>query len=288
MRTEYPIEELCVTLRLSRSGWYASQKQKRLPSSRQRANQVLSEAIRDIHSDRHMRAYGSPRMQAELRSRGHVCSVNRVARLMRQYGLRGASKRAFRPKTTQGQKTAQASPNLLAEAAAPTRPGEQMVADITYLPTRQGWLYLSVVIDRYSRAVLGCNLSSSLAAQGTLQAWVNARRKIVLSENAIFHSDRGCQYTSRDFRSTLHGVRQSMSAQGYCYDNALAESFFASLKNELLEPLQIFDSQAHARLMIFDYIECFYNRRRRHSSLHMRTPQQMLDLAEKSLNPSLN
>ena len=229
-------------------------------------------------------------MTAELNSRGLSCSTNRVARLMRSEGIRARPKKPFRPKTTQPDHAAAPSPNLLAKADLPQRPGEQLVSDITYVPTREGWMYLAVVIDLFSRTVMGWDLSDSLCASGTIRAIQRAIRSRQIHPKAIFHSDRGCQYTSQALRQTiaLPQWRQSMSAKGYCYDNAFAESFFASLKAEAFPDNGVFETHNQAKLAIFDYIETFYNLRRRHSSLGMISPTQALELYFSNQNQSAN
>jgi transposase InsO family protein len=182
---------------------------------------------------RYTHAYGSPRMTRELIARGQSCSENRVARLMRKHALRARPRRPFRPKTTSLDHAALPSPNLLKEAGAPTAPGQQIVSDITYIPTREGWLYLTIVLDLYSRAVLGWSLSDSLKTDGVLSALQRSLQSGLVAPKAIFHSDRGCQFTSTPLRDLLRkaNLRQSMSAKGYCYDNAFAESCFADLSS---------------------------------------------------------
>jgi transposase InsO family protein len=287
MRTNYSINELCLALGLSRSGYYAS---KRRPAGvRAEQNQQLLVEIRSVHADRHLRVYGSPRMTRELRDRGLPCSENRVARLMRQAGIQVRPRRAFRPRTTQPDHAASPSPNHLAEAPEAQRPGEQLVSDITYVPTAEGWLYLTIVLDLFSRAIVGWNLDVSLHAHGVVAAVAHALRGRRILADAIFHSDRGCQYTSGTLRAFLPvGWQQSMSATGCCYDNAFAECCFASIKAELLSDIGAFDSNQHARRAIFDYIEAFYNRRRKHSSLAYMAPVRFLELYFKKLNLHLN
>lgn len=277
MREEYSITELCDALEVSRSGYHAVCT--RAPSARRLANERLLEAIHELHSHRHTRSYGSPRMCSELQELGLRCSENRVARLMRAAGLQAQSQVAFKPKTTRPDHAAHPSPNLLAQAPPPEAPGAQLVSDITYIPTREGWLYLVIVLDLFSRAILGWKISSSMHAELVTDAIRSAARTGLLQPGAIFHSDRGCQYTATSTRILLaeEGLLQSMSAAGYCYDNAFAESAFASLKVELPGAGRPFNSKTQARLAIFDYLETFYNRRRRHSSLGMLSPLQFLN-----------
>jgi putative transposase len=279
MRSQYFVTELCDALSVSRSGYYAAQ-HSGLSSVRAQENEVLVDQINRIHTHRHTCCYGSPRMTVELRARGRRCSLNRVARLMRQQGLRARPRRPFRPRTTCSDHSASPSPNLLPEAGAPIAPGQQIVSDITYIPTAEGWLYLSLVLDLFSRCVLGWNLSTSLKSSGVASALNQALRTHLIAPGTIFHSDRGCQYTSAQVRTILARarLRQSMSAQGYCYDNAFAESTFASIKGELLPPSGSFQTQLDASRAVFDYFESFYNRTRRHSALDYQSPNDFLDL----------
>ena len=184
MRKNFPITELCEALGVSRSGYHNVDK--REPSKCHRANEQLLHQMRIIHSDRHTRCYGSPRMTRELRALGMACSENRVARIMRSNGLRARPRRPFRPKTTQPDHAAHPSPNLLSEAGAPSTPGAQLVSDITYIPTREGWLYLAVVIDLFSRAILGWKLSDSLHADLVLDATTRAVDSGLVPEEQSF------------------------------------------------------------------------------------------------------
>ena len=288
MRADFPITELCEALEVSASGYHAARTRK--PSQRQNANQHLLECINTIHSHRHTRSYGSPRMTHELHALGLSCSENRVARLMHLGEVRAQPRRPYRPKTTQPDHAAHPSPNLLAQAPAPTAPGTHLVSDITYIPTQEGWLYLAVVLDLFSRSILGWKLSESLHTDGVTAALRRALDTGLVASQAIFHSDRGCQYTAASTRQLLaaHGLRQSMSAAGYCYDNAFAESFFASLKAELTEDPSPFTSKRAATTAIFDYLETFYNRSRRHSSLAFQSPRDFLNAYFLSQTSSLN
>ena len=207
---------------------------------------------------------------------------------MRSNGLRARPRRPFRPKTTQPDHAAYPSPNLLSEAGPPSVPGAQLVSDITYIPTREGWLYLAIVIDLFSRAILGWKLSDSLHADLVVDATTRAIDSGLVPRGAIFHSDRGCQYSATITRELLarHGLRQSMSAKGYCYDNAFSESTFASIKSEVLSDGLAFDSKRAATTALFDYFETFYNRRRLHSSLAIFPPTPSSILIFKTKSPS--
>lgn len=276
MRDEYTVSELCEAFEVSPSGYYRWRGRESSP--RQLENELLLEEMKRIHEHRHTRCYGSPRMTVELRERGYHCSENRVARLMAHHGLAARSRRPFRPKTTQSDRHVVPAPNRLAEASPVTRPGEALVSDITYVATNEGWLYLAVVLDLFSRAVVGWKLGESLHTDIVLDAFEQSRVHLRPERGSLFHSDRGCQYTSRTFRHRLEksGLIQSMSAAGYCYDNATAESFFATLKAEAFPPGSVFSSKQEARRAIFDYLETFYNRRRHHSSLDYQTPEAVL------------
>jgi len=199
---------------------------------------------------------------------------------MREEGIQARPRRPFRPKTTQHDQAACASPNLLAHSEPPSAPGQQLVSDITYIRTAEGWLYLVIVLDLYSRAILGWDLSTSLDADGVSRAVGKAVQSGYVHPEAIFHSDRGCQYTSEAVRKVLAGpgLRQSMGARGYCYDNAFAESCFASIKAEALPDSGMFCSHQKARTAIFDYLETFYNRRRLHSAIGYLSPTKFLEL----------
>ena len=205
MRKTYSIDELCETLGIARSGFYRNQS--RSKSKREEENRKLIEEMGKIHRHRHRKAYGSPRMTFELKDRGFDCSVNRVARLMKQEGLRARARRPFRPKTTQSDPRAMISPNRLADEPPAQKPGQQLVSDITYIPTKEGWLYLSIVQDLYSRAILGWDLSDSLAAEGVTRAIKRALKSGWNQPKAIFHSDRGCQYSSKKVRRLLNRLK---------------------------------------------------------------------------------
>lgn len=276
MRDTYSISELCHALQVSKSGYYAARG--RATGPRRRSNEQLLVAIKDIHGHRHTRCYGSPRMAGELRQRGYTCSVNRVARLMRGAALRARPRKPYRPKTTQPDHAAHPSPNLLAKAAPPQAPGTHLVSDITYIPTREGWLYLVVVLDLFSRCILGWRLADTMESNLVTSALRRAFDTGLVVQKPIFHSDRGSQYSSGETRKVLahYGWQQSMSAVGYCYDNAFAESLFASLKNEVLPEDGLFKSKFEARTAIFDYLECFYNRQRLHSALGYLSPHNFL------------
>ncbi len=263
--------QLCKLLEVSRSGYYAWQQ--RPESARQRGDQALLGTIREIH--RQSRGtYGSPRIHAELQARGYRCSRKRVARLMQQAELAGYPRRK-RVRTTQADPQAAYAPDLLQRDFQAQAPNQKWVADITYIPTAEGWLYLAVVVDLFSRMVVGWALLPQMTADLVLLAVQMAvnRRQPPADTTLIHHSDRGGQYTSTAVQALLarHQIRASMGSTGDCYDNAAMESFFSTLKRECVAR-HIFTSRAVARTVIFDFIEVFYNRVRRHSALGYLSP----------------
>ena len=268
-KATWPVQVMCHVLDVSASGFYAWQK--RAPSKRAQRDDQLSLAIAKIH--RESRAtYGAPRVHFELaEDYGVSCSRKRVARLMRALQLQGAHRRKF-VRTTWRDETRAPAPDLVRRNFKPLRPDELWVGDITYIPTWAGFLYLSVVVDAFTRRVVGWRMSDSLDTQVVIEALEMAlhnRRP----KDVIHHSDRGCQYTSIAFgrRCREAGVVPSMGSVGDAYDNALAESFFATLEKELIAHSS-WKNRTEARLAVFDYIEGFYNTRRRHSSIGMLSP----------------
>jgi transposase InsO family protein len=209
---------------------------------------------------------------------------------MKHNDLKAQRKKAFRPKTTCSDPNAKAAPNHLADCPPASVPGKLLVSDITYIRTREGWLYLAVVIDLFSRRVLGWKVSDSMTVDLVLNALRNASDSGTPVADAVFHSDRGSQYSASDTRKLLKRLHltPSMSAKGNCYDNAFAESFFASLKKEVLPTSEVFESRHAAATAVFDYIETFYNKCRLHSSLDYQSPEQFLNQYFQTLNQSLN
>lgn len=220
--------------------------------------------------------YGSPRITSELRSDGVIASRPRIARLMRSNGIRSIIKRRYRV-TTNSNHLYPVSENLLQRDFNAQYLGEKWVSDITYVRTGQGWLYLTVVMDLADRKIIGWSMDNSMSASSTVvNAWKMAVKNRPLERELIFHSDRGIQYASHEFRRCFKGlpVLQSMSRKGNCWDNAIAESFFKTLKTEMVYHRK-FETRAQAKLEIFDYIEVWYNRKRRHSALDYMTPVQV-------------
>jgi transposase InsO family protein len=268
---EFPVAQVCEVLGLSRSGYYAWLKRK--PSQRQLSDEKLLPMIVQVHKQSRC-SYGSPRVTQELRRRNHPCGRHRVARLMRRNGVRGLHKRAFRPRTTDSNHGLAIAPNRLKQQPGPAAPDRIWVADITYIATAQeGWLYLAAVMDLYSRRIVGWAVADHLKSSLPQEALSRALQTRRPCRGLVHHSDRGIQYASYQYRSLLASNQflSSMSAQGNCYDNAAMESFFSTLKTELLHR-QNWQSQAEVRLAIFDYVEAFYNRRRLHSALNYQSP----------------
>jgi putative transposase len=267
-QARYSVAVLCQVLRLSRSGFYAWRD--RAPSERACADEVLTERIRRIHEDSRG-TYGAPRIHAELAEEGVSVGRKRIARLMRQAGICGVSRRKG-TRTTIRSERARPAPDLVDRDFTADAPDQLWVADITYVPTWSGFVYLAVVIDAWSRRVVGWSISTSLRKQIVLDALEMAVRQRQ-PVDVIHHSDQGSQYTSLAFgqRCRDAGVRPSMGSVGDAYDNALCESFFATLETELLDR-QRFATRAMARMAIFDFIEGFYNPRRRHSGLDYLSP----------------
>jgi transposase InsO family protein len=268
-KARFPIALMCRLLAVSRAGFYAWRQ--RPVATRTRQDQVLAVAVAAVYAEHHGR-YGSPRVQIELRERGQRSGRKRIARLMRAQDLRARPKRRYRT-TTDSRHGLPISPNLLARRFSVTRPNTAWVTDMTYLWTPQGWLYLAVIIDLFSRRVVGWSMSERIDRKLALDALHMALAQRRPARGLIHHSDRGSQYASGDYQQLLakHGLRGSMSRRGDCWDNAVAESFFASLKLELVYQVQ-WRSRTAARTAIFEYLELFYNRRRRHSSLGYLSP----------------
>ena len=264
------VRKLCEVLNVSPSGYYAWRN--RPQSQREQKNQQLLTDIRMIHQ-KSRETYGSPRITQELRSCGEHCGENRVARMMQNNGIRAKTKRQFRIRTTQRRFSDPVAPNLVKQQFVAEHPNQLWSSDITYLWTREGWLYLAVVLDVYSRQIIGYALSSRLTTDLVTEAFTRAVRTRTIAPGLILHSDQGCQYTSTQFQQLLksYGIRSSMSARGNCYDNAITETFFHTLKTEHIY-FEQFTTRKEAELSIFDYIEIFYNRQRRHSSLGYKSP----------------
>ena len=272
MKNDYPILALCQNLEVSPSGYYNWQNRRIAPGPRAVENQTLIRQIDQIHTQsRH--TYGSPRIVAELRKQGRRHGRNRIARLMRQVGLQGRQQGRYRVQTTDSNHDEPIAPNRLAEAPKATAPNQLWVSDITYIETQEGWLYLAAILDLYSRKIVGWAMSERIDTSLVLAALRMARLQRQPAANLLCHSDRGAQYASADYRAALAeaGWVASMSRRGNCYDNATMESFWSSLKLDLVYR-RTFATRTQARRELFDYIECFYNRQRSHTALGFRSP----------------
>lgn len=268
----WPVTIQCRVLGLTPAGFYAWKKKPN--ASRHELDDRYAEMIRRVF-EKHHGNYGAPRITEELRALGQRINRKRVERLLREMGLCAKQKRKFRPQTTTVDDAATVSPNLLEQDFTAEKPNQRWVGDITYLETSTGFEYLATVIDLYSRRVVGWALAPSLETGIVIEAMDMALRQRQPPAGVIFHSDRGCQYTSQAFRDRLRmaQVQQSMSRSGCCYDNAAAESFFHSLKVEWIHGHEIRD-RAAIRSAVFQYIEGYYNRSRRHSSIDYLSPAE--------------
>jgi putative transposase len=267
--TYYPIQQMCQVLKVARSGYYAWRHH--APSTRAQADQALLVLIEAEHKNSRT-TYGSPRVHAALQRQGQVCGRNRVARLMRLNGITPLKRRAYHPLTTQRQPGVVPAPNRLNQDFTATAPNQKWVCDFTYIATGEGWLYLAVVLDLFSRKVIGWAMSQTMDT-----ALVETALRMALQERRppaglLHHSDQGSQYTSAAYRNCLTTAlaQLSMSGVGNCYDNAVAESFFGTLKTECVTGP--FRTCAQARTTIFEYMEVWYNRQRLHSTLGYHSP----------------
>ena len=268
-RFSHDIGRMCWLLNLSRSGFYAWST--RQPSARFVRNEDLIHSINRIYEEGRGE-YGSPTICEVLRQEGQRVNHKRIERLMRQIGLRAKFHRRFK-RTTKPCKDAEAAPNLLQQNFTTEGPNRVWLSDITYIDTAEGWLYLTTVEDMWSRRVVGHALADHLRAQSVVEALQMALGRRAVAPGLIFHSDRGKQYIDRKVREILiaYGMKQSMSSTGNCYDNEMAESFFATLKKGHVFSVR-FQTREEARRRIFEYLEVFYNRVRRHSSLGYKSP----------------
>lgn len=272
-QAEFNIKAMCRVLQIARSGWYVWHQRRHQINRRQRFRLVCDNVVREAFSDAKQR-YGAPRLTDELRAQGYQFNVKTVAASLRRQGLRAKASRRFRP-VSYRKHDLPVSENLLKQDFYASGPNQKWVGDITYLRTGEGWLYLAVVIDLWSRSVIGWSMSSRMTAQLACDALQMALWRRKCPENVIVHTDRGGQYCSTDYQSLLkrHNLRGSMSARGCCYDNACAESFFHTLKVECIHG-EDFVSWEIMRTAVFNYIECDYNRWRRHSACGGLSPEQ--------------
>jgi transposase InsO family protein len=277
-KAHFEVRRMCRVLGIAPSRYYDWERKQQSERARQEAELLAS--IRRIFAKFRGR-YGAPRVHGELAREGVAVSRKRVARLMREAGLRAKGSRKYKA-TTDSDHALPVAPNLLQRDFKTDRPNAVWVSDITYIWTREGWMYLAAIVDLYSRKIVGWSLAERMTASlvcDALDAAVMLRRP---APGLLFHSDRGSQYASHAFRRRLwrHQMRQSMSRRGNCWDNAVAESFFATLKKELIRDRAL-DTRAQARAEIFEYLEVFYNRQRAHSLLSYETPDAFEDCFEK-------
>ena len=268
-KEEFPVLRMCQVLEVSESGYYAWLK--REPSERERVDKELGERIEDAYQQ-NRQVYGSPRIHAELKEQGVRCGKKRIARLMRERGINAKSKRR-KMRTTDSRHDNPVAPNVLARNFSADAPNTKWVSDITGIETLEGWLYLAAIVDIYSRFVVGWSMGKERDEELITNAALMALARRHPGAGLLHHSDRGSQYTSAGYQALLkqHGIEISMSRKGDCYDNALMESFFGTLKEECVER-QKFQTRAEARKVVFEYLEVFYNRQRKHSSLGYVSP----------------
>lgn len=262
---------MCQVLNVSRSGYY--QWLKRTPSKREKENEYIKNKIAEIYW-RSRGTYGSPRIHKQLAKEGIHCSKKRVERLMKELGLKAKQKRKFKV-TTNSKHNLPVRKNVLNRKFYINQPNKVWVSDITYIFTCEGWLYLAIILDLYSRKVVGWAMDKRMNKELVIDALQMAINKRELKKGLIFHSDRGSQYASYDFQKMLwqNGIISSMSRKGDCWDNAVTESFFATLKTELIYH-NTYEYRFQARRDIFEYIEVFYNRQRLHSTLDYKSPEE--------------
>lgn len=274
-RAEFPINRMCRVLEVSRSSYWHWRRQEGRRTARATAEQALVNRIRRIH-DESRKTYGSPRITRALHREAIQCNHKRVATLMRQYGIRAKTAKRYRVTTRASNERRALPSDLVGRRFVAVEPNRLWTSDLTYLWTREGWLYLVVIVDVWNRKVVGYAMSNRLTAELVRAALDNAlaERPAIRPGETVFHSDRGSQYTSSQVRMVLraNGIRQSVGAS--CYDNAISETFFHTLKSELTDD-ERYETFDQARRSIFEYIAVFYNRQRLHSSLGYRTPEEV-------------
>ena len=277
---EFPVTRMCKMLEVSSSGYYAWRQ--RPPSAREMANRGLYKKIETVYNENHG-VYGSPRIYRELKDQGVVCSENRIARLMRLRGLRARQSKRFKT-TTKRNRAHPAAPNLLKRDFAAQRPDQKWLADITYVATLEGWLYLAAILDLCTRRIIGWAMLDRMTSDLTTAAPKMALLQRQPAAGLIHHSDQGSQYTDQKYQALLeaHGIQTSMNGVGSWYDNAPMESFFGTLKSERVHHC-IYQTREEARTDLFFYIESFYNRRRLHSALGYLSPEAYEQLYHQQL-----
>jgi transposase InsO family protein len=271
MKDEYPIRVLCELLNISRSGYYRWCQHR--PSLRQRQDAALATKVAAAHQASRG-TYGAPRILVDLQEGGTRTSKRRCARLMREQGLQGRKKHRRRPRTTDSRHAQPVAANIIALRPAPTGPNQCWLTDITCIETAQGWLYLAAILDLWSRKIVGWSCGATMHTSLVLAALNDALNHRNPPKGLLHHSDRGSQYVDKDYIMALiaAGIERSMSRAGNCYDNAAMESFWSSLKSDTGLDESIPASRQHAELAVFDYIETFYNPKRRHSSIGQISP----------------
>ena len=270
-RDEFAVDRMCRVLQVSRSGYYDWRS--RRPSQRAKENATLTKALVHIH-EQSRETYGGRKLWQELLAQGYRCGRHRVERLRKDCGLESRRRKRFK-RAYEAKKTAPPAPNLLEQRFVAAAPDLVWVGDITFVPTRNGWLYLAVLLDLFSRKVIGWSMDSSPSAELVMNALEMAVQRRHPEPGLIHHTDQGSQYTSTRYQERLLelGAQVSMSRKGNCYDNAVAESFFSTLKAELIHHRN-YKNNEEARSEIFEFIEVFYNRQRLHQSLGYQTPIQ--------------
>ena len=273
---EFRIVKMCQVLKVAKSGYYSWRKRKDIGDPEEKALRDLVNSIYEEHKGR----YGYRRITAEIRRRGILINGKHVLRIMTSMGLRAQCPRRYK-KTTISSHQHPVSENILKQNFNVSRQDQVWLSDITYIRTSEGWLYLAVVMDLYSRRILGWELREYLSKDLVLEAFRKTGSQYQITADTIFHSDRGVQFAAHEFRLLLEelGFRQSMSGKGNCYDNAPMESFFHTLKNELVITHK-YQSKYQTRIAIFEYIELYYNKRRLHSSLKYKTPDEMYNISK--------
>ena len=274
-RARWPITVQCEVLEVSRSGFYAWRV--REPSETELRRAALTEKIQAVHQASRQ-TYGSPRVHAELLAQGQRCNRKTVEKCMRNAGVRAKSYRKFRVSTTDSNHPHPIAPNIVDRDFEPSQRNETWTADMTYIPTQEGWLYLAVVEDLFTRKIVGWSMSGSMESRLVVDALEMAVQRELPGDGLVAHSDRGVQYASEHYQELLtkHDITCSMSRKGNCWDNAPMESFFATLKKELVHH-ETYRTHAEARQSLFEYIEVFYNRTRRHSALGFKSPAQFAE-----------
>lgn len=287
-RPLWPTSTQCQVLQVTRAGYYAWSKRKASgkPSPQRERHHQLIRQVR-LSYVRSRGRYGAPRIAEELNEQGITVCTNTVAKILRECQLRAKRKRRFVPRTTDSSHGHPVAPNLLDRSFAAKHPDAIWVADISYIPTEQGWLYLAMVMDLFSRKIIGWQMTDHLKAELTCDALRMAIKRRAPASGLICHSDRGVQYACRDYRRLLerHGLLCSMSRRGDCYDNAPAESFFATLKGELTGT-ERYRTRQEAKTAIFEFIEVFYNKKRLHSALGYKSPEQFEAAYREFQNPA--